>query len=74
MIEQDWFIFEIIRLDLSSRRFSIVTMCHDIDDKYEVVSLNPLLGRFRFGYEYDYEIRHFWRQLLASSPADVMKS
>ena len=32
----------------------------------------PPLGRFRF--DYDYEIRHFWRQLLASSRADVIKS
>ena len=34
------------------------------------------IGRFKFdyGYEYDYEIRHFWRQLLASSRADVIKS
>ena len=31
------------------------------------------LESFRFDYEYvyDYEIRHFWRQLLASSPADM---
>ena len=36
-----------------------------------------LLESFRFesfDYEYDYEIRHFLRQLLASSPADVIKS
>ena len=33
-----------------------------------------LIESFRFDYEYDYEIRHFWRQLLASSPADVIKS
>ena len=33
-----------------------------------------VIESFRFDFEYDYEIRHFWRQLLASSPADVMKS
>ena len=27
-----------------------------------------------FRFDYDYEIRHFWRQLLASSRADVTKS
>ena len=34
------------------------------------------LGRFRFDYEceYNYEIRHFGRQLLASSRADVINS
>ena len=30
--------------------------------------------RMAFNYEYDYEIRYFWRQFLASSPADVIKS
>ena len=30
--------------------------------------------RFDSEYEYDYEIRHFGRQLLASSRADVIKS
>ena len=30
--------------------------------------------RFDYEYEYDYEIRHFGRQLLASSGADVIKS
>ena len=33
-------------------------------------SCRKLLGCFRF----EYEIRHFWRQLLASSRADVIKS
>ena len=35
-----------------------------------------LIESFRFEYEYDfdYEIRHFGRQLLASSGADVIKS
>ena len=33
-----------------------------------------ILESFRFDYEYDYEIRHFWRQLLASSRSDVIKS
>ena len=45
------------------------------------MSNSPIVGlllieRFRFDHEceYDYEIRHFWRQLLASSGADVIKS
>ena len=35
-----------------------------------------VIGGFRFDYkyEYDYGIRHFGRQLFASSLADVMKS
>ena len=34
----------------------------------------PAVTIERFRFEYDYEIRHFWRQLLASSRADVIKS
>ena len=32
------------------------------------------LGSFRFDYEYDHEIHHFWRQLLVLSRAEVIKS
>ena len=40
--------------------------------KLKIIVLCKIIERFRF--DYDYEIRHFWRQLLASSRSDVIKS
>ena len=39
-------------------------------------SIKLSIEGFRFDYKHEnyYEIRHFWRQLPALSPADVIKS
>ena len=62
--------------DQQSRRISVTLLnscvCHVSKLRSCMVLFKKqyILGSFRF----DYEIRHFGRQLLASSPADVIKS